>query len=55
MISSTVVRENYNQMLNMNNIHQTMIYNLQILNADLTRKVTTLTEELNYVEEESDR
>ena len=50
-----VVRENYNQMLNMNNIHQTMIYNLQILNADLTRKVTTLTEELNYVEEESDR
>jgi len=41
-------------MQNMSHIHQTMIYNLQILNSDLAKKVRGLTQELNSIEEDSE-
>ena len=39
-------------MKNMNNVNQAMIYNLQILNSELTNKVRDLTQELDSMEED---
>jgi len=44
-----IVLANYQNMQNMNNINRTMIYNLQILNSELTNKVRDLIQELNEI------